>query len=343
MKFTIRRLPLSLAMIAALAFAPLGAAQQPDGTDDKPASEQPASESAEAAPQDSDKPAEASEPPKAAAEKDGEAEKEKAAARKLKIFELKHRSPQEMQQIVALLRNPRSRLAATGIGNLGQVSFGGTSGAVPGSLPPPHDPQAASQPLVAADAETKLLFVRGTDEHIQQIEDMVKAFDVVEDNFTSQQFGDVMLIKVEKGQAGRVHGLLSQLQLGSQMVHIGPLSLIAIRTGPSDQDKAAAEQAQQVIAMIQEKKEAKTEEASGEKDKADEAKSEEAKKEEAKTDEEKSEERKDEEKQSTEEGDKEKQDKDESESESKEDKSDDNDKEEKDDKEEESKKESSET
>lgn len=248
-----------------------------------------------------------------------------------------------MQQIVALLRNPRSRLAATGIGNLGQVSFGGTSGAVPGSLPPPHDPQAASQPLVAADAETKLLFVRGTDEHIQQIEDMVKAFDVAEDNFTSQQFGDVMLIKVEKGQAGRVHGLLSQLQLGSQMVHIGPLSLIAIRTGPSDQDKAAAEQAQQVIAMIQEKKEAKTEEASGEKDKADEAKSEEAKKEEAKTDEEKSEERKDEEKQSTEEGDKEKQDKDESESESKEDKSDDNDKEEKDDKEEESKKESSET
>lgn len=196
----------------------------------------------------------------AAAEQPAEqSEKEAADAnvRKLKIIKLQHRGPQEMLKLLSIGTRPRGPsgfpTAAPGTGTFP----GGVAAATPGFPAPAATRTDGKSPtLIAADTTKNLLFVRGTPEQIEQVEQMIKAFDVTKDDFQAQQFGNWYLVRVADGNVGRLQGILSQLQLDSDALHLGDLNLIAIPAGDSEEAKAALEQAKEVIATLEAKPEA---------------------------------------------------------------------------------------
>jgi hypothetical protein len=181
------------------------------------------------------------------AQAEGEGEKRKT--RQLKAFDLEHRDPQQFQQILAL-RGQGARPGAFGA----QQQFPGRS--APGVRPPGQQGVGSAQDAgqdrlsIAIDAESKVLFVRGSEDQIEEVEKLVEAFDKPSDELEKHEFGDTRLIPVSQEQSQRVRATLAQLQLEHQMVSLGDVSLIAICPGDSDAEKQKAEQVEEVVAKL---------------------------------------------------------------------------------------------
>lgn len=163
--------------------------------------------------------------------------------RQLQAFDLEHRSPQEIQQLLSLRSQPA-------IGHPGQALAGRT--ATPQqrtAFRPQLDVQ--ERMAFAVDNENSVLFVRGSKKQIKEIEDLVKALDVPADKLKKQKIGDTQLIPIHKENVNQVRTTLSQLQLQHQLITVGDAAMVVIAHDGSDEQKAHAEQVEQVISKLE--------------------------------------------------------------------------------------------
>lgn len=167
---------------------------------------------------------------------------EKPVPRELRVFELQHRNPAEIQQLLGM--RTASPLARQGV--------------IVGRASRPSELDEGPMAAVAGDADSKTLFVRGTAAQIQKIEEIVKAVDVPADQFKAQTIGDKHLIPIsgDGTSTQRVLNTLSQLQLPHQAVQIGKGALVVISDDGSGEFQSLTEQTQQVITALQKSQQA---------------------------------------------------------------------------------------
>src|SRR5690349_15804549 len=72
------------------------------------------------------------------------------------------------------------------------------------------------QMFLAYDPEAKLLFVRGPDDQVRKVEELVKALDVPNDKLQKADFGDLHLIPVRHDKLPQVARTLSMLRINNQ-------------------------------------------------------------------------------------------------------------------------------
>lgn len=160
---------------------------------------------------------------------------QKQQVRKLKIFELEHRTPQEMAQLLRIQSSQPVTHAPPGAAAAARTQTGY---------------RGVPQPtlVVAVDAEEdRLLFVRGPEEKISEIEELIESFDAPADKIEERQVGKVHLIPIRNGKEAKVHAILSQLEIPNQMLKLGEAGLIAVPASKQDQ---MLSQAKQVIAKL---------------------------------------------------------------------------------------------
>jgi len=171
----------------------------------------------------------------------GDQHQQKAQARELKVFTLQHRKPEEIQQLLAL----QSR-------GSGQQIFRQAAFAAQGRPQQGDSAQAQSQPVAtAADNDSNTLFVRGTAEQIQHIDQIIKAIDVPAEQLKQQTIGSTRVIPIAHDHANRVRTTLSSLQLPHQIVPMGDMSLVVISNDGSEDFEAAAKQTEEVLSALQ--------------------------------------------------------------------------------------------
>ena len=164
---------------------------------------------------------------------DQEEKPQKPEPRKLRVFELEHRSPQQIQQLISLH---------------GQRPVHYGPGGVPGTTVGYRGvPQQNLS--VAVDNEHKLVFLRGTEKQLGEVEELIDAFDVAEGDIKKQTFGDLHLIPVRGGMSNQVSSILGQLQLPAQLVQLGEVGLIVVRTGEEEEDHL--QQVEEVISRVE--------------------------------------------------------------------------------------------
>lgn len=185
-------------------------------------------------------------------EKQGQREKQEKQARKLQVFELENRKANEIQQLISLhtqatqqqaqlaaQHDPRE-VAPPGIGQpTGVQRTTGFRG--------PQQPQLS----VAADPEQNLLFVRGSADQLKQVDELVSALDVADDQLEKQSFGELHLIPVRHGKAAQVQQILGQLQLQTQMVAMGEVGLIVVRTDAENGEADQLEQIEEIVSKLE--------------------------------------------------------------------------------------------
>lgn len=164
----------------------------------------------------------------------------------LKVFELEHRTPQEMAQLLRLHSGQM----------MGQALP--TQPPRPGAAQPRPAPRttgyrgaAQATRIVAMEGEdAKFLFVRGPEDKVNEIEQLVESFDVSGGEIEKQKIGNVHLLPVRNGKAQQIHAVLGQLGLPTQMVQLGETALIAVHANEEDKDQV--QQVEQVIDKLAE-------------------------------------------------------------------------------------------
>lgn len=164
---------------------------------------------------------------------------------KLKVFELEHRTPEEMAQLLRLQS-----------GQVQGQAFGQPGAAQPGAAQPGPATRTAGyrgtdQParvVAIKDEDTDFLFVRGPEKKVDEVEKLIDAFDVPADEIKKQQVGDVHLIPVRNDKGQQVQTVLGQLGLQSRMLRLGETAMIAIQADEDKQDQL--EQAEKVIEKL---------------------------------------------------------------------------------------------
>jgi hypothetical protein len=172
-------------------------------------------------------------------EKEKQSQSEKSEHRKLKAFELEHRDPQQIQQILALHKQTNGASAA----HHPAARVGAAA------LSRQHKGLAS-----AVDTENKILFVRGSEDEIQQVEKLVDAFDVKDGKLEKHKFCDLQLIPIRQKTAPQVQSTLTQLQLDHKLIQLGDLSLVVLREGDSEKSEKKLEQSEKVISKLDAKK-----------------------------------------------------------------------------------------
>lgn len=163
--------------------------------------------------------------------------------RRLQAFDLEHRSPQEIQQLLSLrtqsaMPQPGQPIASRSTGPQQRTAF---------------RPQLDAQERMAfaVDNENNVLFVRGSRQQIKEVEDLVKALDVSAGKLKKQTIGKTQLIPIHKENVNQVRTTLSQLQLPHQVITVEDAALVVISHDGSDEQKAHAEQVEQVISKLE--------------------------------------------------------------------------------------------
>jgi hypothetical protein len=159
--------------------------------------------------------------------------------RQLKVFELEHRDPQQINQIITM----RTRTAALAPG---QAVVPVRPGVVPRTAH--FRPMDSDRVATAVNSEEKLLFVRGSEDQIKEVEQLVNAFDVKDEDIKAHDYGKCRLIPVHSKNVGQVQTTLSQLNLPGQMMRLGDVSLFVFHTDDGNDQKR--EQAEEVIEKL---------------------------------------------------------------------------------------------
>lgn len=166
---------------------------------------------------------------------------DKDQTRELKAFDLEHRKPQEIQQILAL-RKQAARTPA------GTVAPGQPHAVRPrtAGFRPQQDRMA-----LAADNENNVLFVRGSSDQIKEVEELVDALDVSAGDLEKKKIGDTRLIPISADSTARVRSALTQLQLDHQLMQLEDVSLIVVCTDGSDESEKKASQVEEVVSKLE--------------------------------------------------------------------------------------------
>ena len=153
-----------------------------------------------------------------------EEQREEQETRKLSIIELEHRSPSEIRRILAL----------------------GTE-AAPQRLG--FRPTPDGQDLhIATDEERRLLFVRGTEQEVQKIEELVDVYDRPADQVEKHQYNDMYLLPIDAEAAEDTRSLLAQLRYPDELISIGDVQLLVVR---GDDREDAEEQVNQIERILE--------------------------------------------------------------------------------------------
>lgn len=182
-------------------------------------------------------------------EDDNKKKEDEAKTRKLEVFELEHRDPQQLNQII-MLAERASASARSSHAAPGQARPGQQAATTPGRTTAGFRGTASDQHKVvtAVNAEEKILFVRGSDDQIEKVEELVEAFDVEDQELKRHEYRGVRLIPLRSGDAQQVQSTLSQLNLQGQMLQMGEMSLVVFHGDETNKDKV--EQAEEVIQKL---------------------------------------------------------------------------------------------
>lgn len=173
-------------------------------------------------------------------QKQSDKDSDKNQTRELKAFDLEHRKPQEIQQILAL----RKQAAQT------------PAGAVTPGQPAAVQPRTAGfrpqqdRMAFAADNENDVLFVRGSSDQIKEVEELIDALDVSAGELEKKKIGDTRLIPISQDSTARVRSMLTQLQLDHQLMQLEDVSLIVVCTDGSDEKESKAKQVEEVVSKL---------------------------------------------------------------------------------------------
>jgi hypothetical protein len=184
------------------------------------------------------------------------AEKQTAKTEKakwtVKAFELKHRNPEEVNQILTSRWDDPSRIAPQG----SMVVIGPGGYPVRVGVPQPVQPVSTtertsgyrgtdSQLLVSFDPQAKLFFVRGPEAQVRVAEALVKALDVPDGQLKAVEFNGVHLIPVRQEKMQQVTQTLSNLRINNHTTTLGGASFVVIRD--ESEDDGILEQVRTVI------------------------------------------------------------------------------------------------
>lgn len=177
------------------------------------------------------------------------AEQQKASPRQLQAFDLEHRTAQEIQQVLGLRWQSQALQSRTA--PLDHQITPPTSQRRVAARPQLDDEQGnTDHPVFAVDNKNKVLFVRGTEEQMGEVEKLISAFDVPAHELKKQQAGDTQLIPICKENMSQVRSTLSQLQLDHKLITMGDAALVIICQDDSEDSQAQAQQIEEVIGKL---------------------------------------------------------------------------------------------
>lgn len=167
----------------------------------------------------------------------GEAEKKKDTqqSRQLKVFELKHRSPQELMQVFNTVHG-----SAVG----GQPGFAG----VPGQQTLGFRGTGKDDLAIAVHDQKKLIFVRGSQQQIEKVERLIQAVDMEGGQLKKQEFNGVHLMPVKRDDSSHIQSTLSQLGLGGRMLYVGDQTFVVFQA--KDDNAEELNQVEEVISRL---------------------------------------------------------------------------------------------
>lgn len=170
----------------------------------------------------------------------------------VKAFDLKHRNPEEVNQILTSRWDDPSRIAPQG----SMVVIGPGGYPVRVGVPQPIQPVSTtqrtsgyrgsdSQLLVSFDPQARLFFVRGPEAQVREAEALVKALDVPDGQLKAVEFNGMHLIPVRQEKMQQVTQTLSNLRINNHTTTLGGAAFVVIR-GESEDD-GIVEQVRTVI------------------------------------------------------------------------------------------------
>jgi type II secretory pathway component GspD/PulD (secretin) len=170
----------------------------------------------------------------------------------VKAFELKHRNPEEVNQILTSRWDDPSRIAPQG----SMVVIGPGGYPVRVGVPQPVQPVSTtqrtsgyrgsdSQLLVSFDPQAKLFFVRGPEAEVREAEALVKALDVPNGQLKAVEFNGMHLIPVRQEKMQQVTQTLSNLRINNHTTTLGGAAFVVVRD--ESEDDGILEQVRTVI------------------------------------------------------------------------------------------------
>lgn len=169
----------------------------------------------------------------------------------VKVFELKYRNPEEMNQILTKQWNePQPAVVAS------TVVIGPGGYPVRVGVPQPVQPISATQRtsnylatdshlLVSFDPQARLFFVRGPEEKVRKAEELVKALDVPDDQLKQVDFDGMHMLPVRQDKLQQVTRTLSDLRISNWTKALGNAAFVVIRD--ESESDGVVEQARTVI------------------------------------------------------------------------------------------------
>lgn len=182
----------------------------------------------------------------------GEEQQEDAAQAKqtkqLKIFQLEHITPREFSELLRRYGEQTLTGAQAGAAGAGATTPAGAGQGV-GAVQQSPDEQVR----IAVDDEKGLMFVRGPQKKIDEVGQLVEAFDVPPGELKKQQFGDTHLIPIPEEHAQRITNILRELQIQSSVWGVGKARVLIFRVdSENEESKGQMEQAQEIISRLTE-------------------------------------------------------------------------------------------
>lgn len=162
-----------------------------------------------------------------------EAEAPQQSQRQLRVFQLEHSNPRDIQHLLSIrMDRPAPRGTAEG-----QVTAG-------------YRGTAQEDLAVATAEEDGLLFVRGSEEKIKEVEQLVKALDVPQEELQKQSVGDLHVFPISSDRAQDINSILAQLGLDAQLVPMGDMHLVVASADDSEEAATNLQQVEEVMSRL---------------------------------------------------------------------------------------------
>ena len=142
-------------------------------------------------------------------ELEGEAETEK-----IKVVRLRHRQPEQMRQTVMMLTSPYAQMVGIGhayYGATGAATVPAAQGGFRPGLPGEYGAMRGWNVRIVADARTRSLIMRGSEEAVERAAKLIAAFDVPPGEEPDPEIEGMRAFRVRHVEPNHVIGVLQQL------------------------------------------------------------------------------------------------------------------------------------